>query len=491
METNDRIAAMRDARLFGATQALSRLMLASMFGQKAYAGDRDYELILGYPKQPSFQTYRNLYEKWSLAGRIVDLPAKDTWKYPPAVTEHGRADTDFTKTFAELNERVHVWSSLMRLDQLAGIGQYGVMLIGVRDGGALEELVAPGSLSDQGPAGILYLRPLNEGSVTVYQKNSDTANERFGLPELYKLNLESGKEEVIVHWHRVLHVAENCTTSPWQGQSRLARCMQPLHNIIKLVGGGAEAAWLAMRPGTLLTTQPDYEIDDDDIKDTIQQEIKEYAHDMLRFLTIEGMNAQQLGTPDVPNIESQFDANIALIAAESGIPQRVLLGSAAGELAAAKYDLKQWAGVISARQQNYAGPEIVRPFVERLQAWGILPPTPDGFTLGIAEPGSDDYRWPTILQTDALEESEILRNKAAAVQSLTDKVQMIMPSTMTERRQWLGLPAEPPNEQIAVERAGEPSAVVVNALSNLAEGKITIEQFSQFVVSLLMEHVQE
>ncbi len=68
------------------TQQLSRLDLAKAVGQTAYEGDRDYYEVLGYPVTISPSDYMERYERQSIASRVVDLPATDTWKSPPRLT---------------------------------------------------------------------------------------------------------------------------------------------------------------------------------------------------------------------------------------------------------------------------------------------------------------------------------------------------------------------------------------------------------------------
>ena len=440
--------------------AMSRDMLAREFGQKAYGQDRDYYETLGYNEKPTFTDYLGRYKRQDIAARIVDLPAQDTWKRPPAITEEGNEDTEFVKAWETLADRLHVWSMLSRADRLSGIGQYGVLLIGVKgqddDGNplALSEPIEKASLQTE--QDVLYLRPFSEGKVGISTWESDTGSGRYGLPELYSIKLKDDMGDTKVHWTRVLHLADGKLDSEVYGTPRLELAYNRLDDLIKIVGGAAEAAWLQMRPGTLFTNQPGYAIPQDaDAKADRLEEIRQYAHDVLRVMFMEGIDAQQIGASEVPAIGPLFDCYIALLAAASGIPQRVLIGSAQGELSAAKEDMRQWAGNIAERQTNYAEPEILRPFIDRLTWYGALPTPADGYTIG-TQTQDGSWRWPPLVEMTEGELAEITKSRATAIKLLADPMTGELPIDGEEARELLGYQddderqaevEEPPDEE--------------------------------------------
>src|SRR5690606_36309968 len=83
----------------------------------------------------------------------------------------------------------------------------------------------------------------------------------------------------------------------------------------------------------------------------------------------------QMGEPS-PAVK----AFIGMISAATGIPQRLLLGNEAGDLASSQ-DAQNWANVIDSRWENYCDPFILRPFANRLIWYGALPqPARDVYT---------------------------------------------------------------------------------------------------------------
>ena len=414
---------------------------AMLGGQTAFGGARDYYEVLGYTVDIELETYRQRYRRQDIAKRIVSLPAMDTWKRPPQASEDGNKETAFCKAWRELVaiERLGVWNRLMRVDRLSGIGRFGVLLLGLLDGGDLESAVA-GKLA--GPEDVLYLRPFAEDSVRIETFDTDSQSERFGKPEMYELKLEEGEDWTKVHWSRILHVAEEKESDEVYGTPRLEAVFNRLDDLIKLVGGSAEATWLGMRPGTLMSPKDGYRNTMSDAQ--IEEEVEDYAHDPLRMMFLQGIEATQLGPSNVVDVEGPFGVALSLISAASGIPQRVLIGSAQGEQAAAEWDQKQWAGVIQARQSGHAEPEILRAFIGRMIENGVLPPPSSGeYNLG--EQNRDgEWRWPSILEQTDTERATIEETRARAAATLSGASDWVI--SEGERRELLNHPREWPKD---------------------------------------------
>lgn len=415
------------AAILIANAMLSTRQQLVLGGESGFRGQRQYNVILGYPDEISLAQYTTRYYRQDIAGRLIDLPATDTWKLPPLITDGEEEGTDFTKGVEWLVEQRKLWSVLTRADRISGIGRYGGIFIGIKDGKEPSE--EAGKVG--GPEGILFLRPFGEASCTIKEFDVDTSSERFGLPKLYELEIEDGRK-IPVHHSRIFHIADNRVESEWEGIPRLQRVWNRLDDLYKVVGGAGESSWLNMRPGTVLTTQPGYDMDleDEDTKAGIQQEIEEYAHGILRFLTMEGVDVKQLAG-QILDPSGPFDVIIALISASSGIPQRVLLGSAAGELAAAQEDTKQWHGAIRSRQANYAEPEILRPLLDYFVVLGALtPPSSGGYEI----------EWESLTEESDADKAGTAETWAKAVNTMGAEV------SNREKRELLGLPKDIPED---------------------------------------------
>jgi hypothetical protein len=429
----------------------SRMQLARDIGQHtAFEDQRKYYDVLGYPKSITIQEYSQRYNRQDIAGRVVDLPAQDTWRKPPKISEDGNTETEFAQAWDDLTKSdLGVWGKLSRADKLSGIGRFGILLLGVADGvEKLEEPVNKEALN--GIEDLLYLRPIPEGDtrgerVRILEFEDDHESRRFGLPTMYEVKLlHNGGDFTKIHWSRIIHLAENKRDDEVYGTPRLERIYNRLDDLIKFVGGGAEATWMNMRPGTHFAQDKDF--DTSEITDEyIEEQIENYAHDPMRILFLEGYEAKQIGTSEVVDSSALFDSTLALIATV-GIPQRVLVGSALGEAASAEWDQKQWAGEVDFRQTNYAGTEILRPFINRLIDFGILPePKSGSYDIGVKD-SKGEWHWPMLLEQTDSELAEIQHRRAQSAAVLSDPMAEY-PIDENEKRELVGFPPEEKIEQ--------------------------------------------
>jgi hypothetical protein len=398
----------------------------------SFNGARDYFDVLGYAKVLSILDYWAKFERDPLGGRLVEFPCAETWRDTPTVKDgrdkEATDDTAFAKGWADFAGRLRVYHYCQRVDTLCGIGRFGVLLIGVAGDSDLEQEVTRVPSLDQ----VLYLRPYGEPSCSVAEFETDPANPRFGLPLIYNLSIGDPNSHMAggasmpsqtmrVHASRVIHVAEGLLENEVYGMPRLQRVFNLLDDILKLVGGAAEASWLLMRKGFVLNIDPTAELSAEDAAN-IQEEFDEYEHGLRRFMKTRGVTVSDLGS-EVVDPAGAFDVLISLIAAATSIPQRILLGSVRGNLASTQ-DVANWAGHIASRQVNFAEPTILRPLIDRLVTWGALPvPQPQGYTVV----------WDPLFELTDMEKATIAGVWADATQKL-DSVYGTPPLTVEEWR---------------------------------------------------------
>lgn len=441
------------------TQTFDRLSLARSLQPSAYNGARRYNTVLGYPDEIFIENYWSMYQRGGIASTIVDLPAEDTWKKPPAISEpEDRTDTAFVQAWDELVVRHRIWSLLTRADRLSGIGQFGVILIGVRDGRAFHQPVDRDELTGDIGRDILYYRPISELRAEIATFDERISSRRFGFPETYRIGIrenrvggekgEAGSTQV-VHWTRVIHLADNKLDSSVYGVPRLRGSYNTLMDLLfKILGGTAEAIWLEIRKGLIIRPQEGYELTPAD-KAEVQNQIEKWVHDMARVMNFTGMEAQDVGNSTVPDSTGAFSNAIGIIAATTKIPQRKLLGSAQGELSAAQEDTRQWFGVVASRQTEYAQPDILETFINWHINNGILP-TPEGGpkAYDIGQLGEDGQRhWPSLFELTDQEQADISNKKATAANALRNPVTGATPLTEGEERLILGVPEEKPEPE--------------------------------------------
>jgi hypothetical protein len=354
------------------TALLFRSRLANTAGH-TYGGKRDLYRALGFQRELQPADYRSRYRRNAVANRIVKAFPLATWRGGEVIEDaDAKTDTAFEQAFIDLDTRLKVWDTFKKADVLAGIGRYAIILIGAP--GPLDTPLESCSAEE-----IVYLTPFAEEDATIQSFDIDIKSSRFGMPEYYTVKRTSMKSTDSintatigrrVHWTRCLHVADGLLDDRIYGEPRLECVWNDLDNLEKIAGGGAEAFWRRADQGTQFDLDPTLDVSDDQ-KKALKDQLEEYEHGLRRYILSRGMKVKSLGS-DVADIKSNVEAIVTLISTGCGIPQRVLMGSEQGKLAA-KQDRANWDNRVTDRQNEYAGPCVVRPFVERLIGFGAIP----------------------------------------------------------------------------------------------------------------------
>jgi len=402
-----------------------------------FDGARDMYKVLGYKRSPESQDYVNKFLRQDIAGRIVGLHPKYTWKRDPILID-GDVRSDETETggsafitqWKELSKRLKLTHKFQRLDRLARIGRYGVLLIGVGDGQDLAASIERVS----SPEALLYVSPKSELQATVLELEQDSQSERYDLPILYQLarsadgsNLGRGVSTK-VHYSRVLHVVEDPLDNEVYGAPTLERMLNRLDDLEKVVGGGSEAFWLNIRRGLAVIARDGNSLPakGTDQYTAMRDEIDQYAHGLRRLMTLMGVDVQELGA-DIVDPSGIFGVLVSLLAASADIPQRILLGSERGELASSQ-DAENWAAIIRDRQVNFAESSIVRPFVDWCVEHGAL----------IEPKNNYEIEWPAVVELGEMSKAERAEKLANAVHTYTQALilggDLIMPPDVFAER---------------------------------------------------------
>ncbi|RIK41621.1 MAG: hypothetical protein DCC55_11430 [Chloroflexi bacterium] len=207
---------------------------------------------------------------------------------------------------------------------------------------------------------------------------------------------------------RSIHIAEDLENDDIFGTPRLEACWNRVYDLLKIMAGSGEAAWKLLDTGQILTTKPGNKLPDrDDQLRDLEDQIDEFVHGLRRWLLAEGLESTGVeGAVEDPS--GLVKINVALISAATGIPQRILIGSERGELASSQ-DEENWANLIATRQQNYVGPNILRPLIGRLIWGGVLPkPSSGAFSIW----------WPPLKESRREENATVAQKVAAALRTL-------------------------------------------------------------------------
>lgn len=430
-----------------------------------FGGRRNMYDVFGWKPQPDYKDFIAKYRRQGIAKRIIDAPVDGLWSDPPEL----EADEAFMAAWKALLTRIPVFHAIQRLDKLASLGRYAVMIVGFDDGQSLENPVN----SKEGRQ-VLYLQPyLGEKSVSIEKFVESERDPRFGLPELYNISTKidetiTGVSSILrvgrsfrVHHSRVIHVAEGGLETNVFGHSRLECVHNELDDITKVSGGAAETYWLAGNRGMHVNIDKEMDMDATD-ETNLTAELTEYQHELRRFIRTRGVEINSLGS-DIADPSKAFAVLLSLISAATGIPKRVLEGTEAGQLSS-QQDRANWADHQAERIYYHAEPIILMPFLSCLINAGVLPqPTnlqvhwPDAFKMNPLERAQTSAQMARSASNllKALETQENI-NQSMAMASKEQQVQTgVDPNTnepITETKPAL-MPARPPIQVITDQEA--------------------------------------
>lgn len=363
-------------------------------GGKTFNGKRDMYEALGYKRNLFIEDYWERYLRGGLAKRAVDILPKATWRGGVYVFEKDdpNTETKFETEFDAMAERLSLWSYFERADRLSGVGEFSGLLIG-----------APGELETPLPrmsstVEITMLKVYKQQDLDILERDyeTDTHNPRYGMPNFYTIG---GPRRKIgnkrVHWTRVIHIAQDILDDDIYGTPRLEAVWNLLDDLDKVTGGGAEAFWIRANNITQFDVDKDLQMkkDDESTKD-LQEQVDELQHNIRRVIRTRGveMNTMETKTAD---FKANAEAILQQICGTLEIPLRIFVGSERGEMASTQ-DRFNFSERIADRRSQYAMPQIVRPFVQRLVDAGALP-----------KPSSFDVWWPEVKSLDPTERAKI------------------------------------------------------------------------------------
>jgi uncharacterized protein len=386
------------------TALMGRASIAARLGMQ-FDGERDMYEALGYKKNLTYADFLTQYSRQDMAKALINRPVKATWQGDLLVLESDDdKETQLEKAWKDLNKKLKLKSKFVRLDKLACLGRYGILLMGFNDVKQKEDWAEP---VKTGKRELVYVKPFGEGSATVAKWEEDPGNERFGLPVYYELQLttpgDSKTYVMKVHYSRVIHVVGELLENEVEGEPFLEVLFNRLKDLEKLVGGSAEMFWKGARPGYQGVVDPEYTMTDE-MEQDLKNQLDEYEHNLRRVLLSEGVDLKTLAS-QVADPLHHVDIQIQMISAATGIPKRILVGSERGELSS-NQDQASWKELIQTRREEYAEQQIMLPFIDKCIEHGVLP-----------KAGADDYsiKWSDLFAPSEKDQVEIGKARTEAL----------------------------------------------------------------------------
>lgn len=355
----------------------------------------------GYPDQGEIDAnwYKTAYSRWGIATRVINVWPDECWAvYPDIYDSEAPGRTPWDEAWADLLEQTQLLHYLHRVDRLSRVGQFGVLFLGLDDGGRLDR--APAGINpDTGQLmnpnkkpkyKLNFVRAYDQTLVRVSSSEKDKHNRRYGQPKTYYIQFSQGAisgpsgmsdpnqkgqsfVENRVHWTRVVHVFDNRQTSEIYGVPALLPVANLLHDIRKVSGSAAEMFFKGGFPGYSFKTNPDIAAGDTDIDfEALAEQMHLYQNRLQRFLATVGGEWQSL-QPQVANPDKHLEWFIKQVCMTIDVPMRIFMGSEAGHMASMKDD-DAWRTRCGGRQMRYLDPWVIDPVLQRLTLYGALPP---------------------------------------------------------------------------------------------------------------------
>lgn len=417
---------------FGIRSFLARFM--------GYQNRRKLWSAFGYPNVITADDYWAQYKRNGIANRIVKAYPAACWRDGATVQDDDGSDMDedsdefspFAKAWYQLQKDHKIYHFLERADRMARVGQFSILVMGFADNNRMATPLT-------GQAELRYLNAYAEKSVTITQWDTDPESERFGLPVLYRVQVDNqndpGSKQVtpnnsfVVHYTRVIHIVENPDDTDIFGEPALRPVWNYVVDLEKVAGSSSETFWLNARGGMSIEAAADAKLTAEGIA-AMKEQVEEYENQLRRVIAIQGAKVNAIATT-VASPQANAELLFSLISGTTGIPQRVLFGSERGELASSE-DANSWESRVDERRQNHCGPMILIPFINRMIETGNL-----------IEPNGDWWAvWPEASAASPEKQADIaVKRTQALVQYANSAADQIVGPT--EFRPWIGLEPVP------------------------------------------------
>lgn len=389
----------------------------------------------GFPRgRQSAQYYKDLYDRDAIAARVVEILAKLMWQVQPKVYENEKSKTKsvFEQDYYDLcrslyteqswfqdeegNGLVEAW---LRADIISGIGQYGVIYLGIDDGLPLDQPANfnPGKKTRN----LTQIRVFPESLADIVSYDT-TESPRKGKPEFYNLTFNDptnvatgiglGTNTVQVHWTRVIHIADishQAQSSDIFATPRMEPVLNHILSLQKPYGASAEGYWKSCFTGLSIETHPslggDVTLPN---KAKFTNMMEDFQNSLQKYIVLMGMTAKPIA-PVVTDPKPIIDTHIEAICIKLDVPIRKFKGSERGELASSDDDT-DLNRTLRARMCNYGTPRIIVPTINRLIQLGVLT-APKGYSV----------HWPDLEKQSDQEKADVATKLTQAMGVFVEK----------------------------------------------------------------------
>lgn len=359
---------------------------------------RDLDSECGFPKDPiPLELYQGLFDRHPVAYRVLTAMDEEAWKETLEIyeDEDPEVETPFEYGVKHLGDNLEVeeenyyedqdgvsnplWQYVKQWSQEAGVGQYGVMLLGFDDKKqSLRDPLKKGSAKN-----LLFIRTFSETEAQVASWETRPDHPRYGRPRSYNLytynstnRVTRGQAPVLdslqnVHWTRCLHLAKDPGSNRYLSKPGLRVVLNDILSLSKPLYGSGEGYWRAGLPTWLAKTDPKLGGSPRINRNRIRDQLEQWMNSLQKVLIANGWALESI-SGSVQDPKTFIDCHLDVIALKISMPKRILLGSERGELASSD-DAKKWEATKSEYRKNTVMPKEVVPLINRNIYAGTVP----------------------------------------------------------------------------------------------------------------------
>lgn len=371
-------------------------------------GKRNYNELYGYGEVLDYKDYYGMYKRSGFGSVVVKKVAKACWKEIPKIMS---GDQQILEDEMDQLSKVGLFRKMERADIMNRIGSFSVLLIGLPD--SQTDLRQPAGTARDIDG--MYFNPYSCDGIEIMAWDNDPISKRFGLPELYQLQTtrygdkrkDIQQSSVVVHWSRVVHLAEGALDSSVEGASALEPVFNALIDVNKVRGGSGEAFFKNARQQRSLEADKDAKLEKgSEALATLKDNIDNFDNGWESTLRVQNMKVSQLN-PSLVSPRDTFDVIVEEISGETGIPIRILTGKGGGQMAGVE-DRASWNSLISDRQTSECDGYVIQ-LLEVMASAGMID-LPDDMTI----------EWPAQKAMSEKEEADSNEKKAKTLKSVID-----------------------------------------------------------------------
>lgn len=329
-------------------------------------------LDFGYPLSLSFFNFWNMYRRFGIARRVVELYPDQTWLDDPIV----KGVDQFNRELEKLNEKFGLWRRLKGLDTRQRVGRYAGMFMRVRDDLPPDKPIA-GRLPGSGA--LMDMVPLYESQLDVSTTQDDPKADDFGMPKMYQFisgtsgnRNEKAGASFQIHPSRIVIAAEDSDNSGIYGIPVLESVYNSLMDLRKVLGGGGEGFYKNSSQSIVFDLKdPASAKSNAALLEKFNENYDEFSQNRSRrAMWTPGMESKVLASNLIN--PKDFAINALLdVSAGSNTPSALLVGNQTGRLAGDQ-DNKGFLSQVQARRTDF-GTDIIRDTIDWMIKWGILP----------------------------------------------------------------------------------------------------------------------